>query len=189
MVLRQNKLFYGSSYDRGLDILLPMWPKIREMYPDAELHVCYGWNLFEAGFRDNPERMNWMRKIDDQMKQDGIFHHGRVGKEELKKIRSECGIWVYPTYFPEILCITALECQNDGVVPCVVDYGALTETVQSGVKVEGDIFDKETQEKFLDELLKLMGDQKRWGRESKKAIEFAREFSWDKVADKWLEHI
>lgn len=188
-MVRHHKLFWGSSYDRGLDILLPMWPRIKEKYPDATLDVCYGWNLFEAGYRDNAQRMEWMRKIDEQMKQDGITHHGRVGKKELDKIRGECGIWVYPTYFPEIFCITAMESQLQGVVPIVMNYAALKETVQSGVKVDGDIFDKETQDKWLDELLKLMGDEKRWQKESEIAKGVAKDYSWDIISDKWLEEM
>ena len=186
-MVRHHKLFWGSSYDRGLDILLPMWSKIKGKHPDATLEICYGWNLFEAGYRDNAQRMEWMRKINEQIKQDGITHHGRVGKKELDKIRGETGIWVYPTYFPEIFCITAMDCQLQGVVPVVMNYAALKETVQSGVKVDGDIFDKEVQEKWLDELLKLMGDKKRWEEQSGIARLFAGGESWDNVARDWLE--
>jgi len=141
----KHKLFYGSSYDRGLDILLGMWPRIIEDYPDTELHVCYGWNLFDVAFANNPERMAWKDRMNELMKQKGITHHGRLGKKELKKVRENCTIWAYPTYFAEINCITALDCQSDGVVPVTMDDFALSETVGSGIKVKGDIYDKETQ--------------------------------------------
>jgi hypothetical protein len=41
---RQHKLWWQSSYDRGLDILLFMWPDIKLNYPDAELWVTYGFD-------------------------------------------------------------------------------------------------------------------------------------------------
>lgn len=184
----KTKLFWGSSYDRGLDILLKLYPKILKKYPDTTLQICYGWNLFDIGFRDNPERMIWKERINKLMQQKGITHHGRVGKKELQKIRQECEIWVYPTHFPEINCITALDAQKDGLVPCVINFAALKETVQSGVKVEGDIYDDETQETYLYELLSLMGDDARWEKESKTAREFVKNYSWDNIADKWEEN-
>lgn len=185
MESKQHKLFYGSSYDRGLDILLSMWPKIKELYPDVTLDVCYGWDLFDKGYANNPERMNWKAKIDALMRQPGITHHGRVGKEDLQKIRSKCGIWVYPTYFAEINCITALEAQHDELVPVTMDDFALKESVGAGIKIGGDIYDIETKEKFLQALLKLLGDTATWEKESRKAREFAKGYEWDKIAKEW----
>lgn len=184
---RQHKLFYGSSYDRGLDILLFMWPEILEKYPEAELHVCYGWDMFDKVTSGNPERQNWKASVSGMMNQKGIVHHGRVGKKELLKIRQECGIWVYPTYFPEINCITALDAQKDGLVPVTMNFAALAETVQSGVLVDGEIRDLQTQEKYLEALLNMMGDTKKWKEESEKAKEFAKGYEWSLVAPKWIE--
>jgi len=185
--MRSHTLFYGSSYDRGLQHLLKMWPTIYEKFPDATLHICYGWNTFDAFFKDNPERQNWKKRMNDAMNLPGIVHHGRVGKKELKKIRQQCGIWVYPTDFQEINCITALECQSDGVVPVVMNFAALKETVQSGVKVDGDIWEVEDAKKYIDALLDLMGDEKRWKEESQKATSFAQEFSWKHIANRWSD--
>lgn len=183
--MKHHKLFYASSYDRGLDILLPMWPQIRGKFPDATLDVCYGWDLYDSAYKDNPERQQWKDIQNKQMEAEGITHHGRVGKEELAKIRQSCGIWAYPTYFAEINCITALDCQKDGVVPVTIDNFALSETVQSGVKIKGDIYDNETKEKYVSELLGIMGDKERWKKESKKAQEFAKNYTWDKIAQQW----
>lgn len=185
--MRQHKLLYASSYDRGLFHLLKLWPKIKETYPDATLDICYGWNLFLTVFKDNPERMAWYDRMNKLMDQDGIVHHGRVPKEELNKITSECGIWAYPTDFDEINCITALNSQALGCVPCVINKAALDETVGSGVKVEGDIWNPEVRDKYLVELLTLMGDEKKWKDEQKKGIEFAKSYDWSLIADKWVE--
>lgn len=188
MVSRRHKLFWGSSYDRGLDVLLFMWPDIKKEYPEAELHICYGWNLFDIANRTNPERMEWKKSVQRMMQADGIVHHGRVSQPELKKIREQCGIWAYPTYFTEINCITALECQSDGVVPVTMDLAALEETVGSGVKVKGKITEMEVQEKYQKELISMMGDEQRWNKESKKGKKFAKKYHWDKLATKWIDY-
>lgn len=185
--MRRHKLFYGSSYDRGLDMLLPMWPQVLKAYPDAQLHICYGWDMFNKAATNNVERQDWKKKVIKLMDQPGIHHHGRVGQEELAKIRRQCGIWAYPTYFTEINCITGLQAQHDGLVPVTMTLGALDETVQAGIKVDGDIKKKEVQVKYLEELLKAMGDRTWWRSESKKAQKHAENYYWDKIADKWLD--
>lgn len=183
--MKQHKIFWGSSYDRGLDILLFMWSDIKEKYPDAELHICYGWNLFDTANSTNPERMKWKKNVQTMMEQEGIVHHGRVGKDKLQKVRKECGIWAYPTYFTEINCITALECQRDGCVPVTMTLAALDETVQSGVKIGGDIRKMDVQQKYLDSLLDMMGNTKKWEKEREKGRKFAEEYVWENIASEW----
>lgn len=180
-----HKLFYGSSYDRGLDIVLKLWPQIIKKFPKATLDVCYGWDLFDKGYANNPERMAWKERMNKLMEQKGITHHGRVGKKELAKIREKCGIWAYPTYFAEINCITALESQRDGLVPVTMNNFALKETVGAGSKVDGDIYDEETQAKWLKELFSYMQNFTLWDRQSKSAIQFAKNYNWDDVSKKW----
>jgi glycosyltransferase involved in cell wall biosynthesis len=185
MVFRQHKLFWGSSYDRGLDMVLKLWPEIRKAVPDAELHCCYGWNLFNAFFNDNPERMAWMDKMNKLMEMPGITHHGRVGRKELARIRQDCGIWFYPTYFTEINCITALQCQEDGVVPVVTNFAALKETVGSGTKIDGDIYLDEVQDAALKAVAEMMTNKELWEKESIKAQEFAKDYTWLRIAAQW----
>ena len=96
-------------------------------------------------------------------------------------------IWIYPTYFEEINCIGALECQRDGVVPCVINLAALSETVQSGVKVEGDIYKPEVRNKFIEEIVKLAKDKERLAKEREKGKEFAKQFDWKLVGQRWTK--
>jgi len=189
MINKRLNLFWGSSYDRNLDALLFMWPDILEKYPNAQLHICYGWDLFDRVNSTNPERVQWKKSVQQMMGQENIFHYGRVGKEELKAVREKCGIWAYPTWFPEINCITALDAQKDGLVPVTMNDFALKETVGSGIKIDGDIKDITVQDTYLEELLSLMGDKDRWEEESKKAKKFAKKFTWDRMAKEWVKTI
>lgn len=180
------KIIYTSSYDRGLEHLLKMWPDIKREVPEAELHIFYGWLLFKRFYQDNPERMQWMAKMQELMKQDGITDHGRVSQEEIKKAMKGAGIWAYPTHFGEISCISAMKAQCLGAIPVVVNYGALQTTVQHGIKVEGDIYDQETKDKFRDELVALLKDRERQEQIRVPMMEWAnKEFSWAKTASQW----
>lgn len=185
--MKHYKLFYGSSYDRGLDILLLMWGDIKKQYPDATLDIAYGWDLFDKAAVNNKERQEWKKDVVDLMNQPGITHHGRVGKDKLEEIRQQCGIWAYPTYFTEIFCITAIECQNDGLVPVTMSLGALKETAKEGILINGGIYKKEVQDEFKRKLLDLMGDKHEWKRLSNKCQKFARSYDWTIIARKWSD--
>jgi len=180
-----HKIIYTSSYDRGLQHLLELWPKVKEAVPDAELHVFYGWQLFEKFYKDNASSMAWMKRMQEMMTQDGITDHGRVTQEELAEFTKTCGIWAYPTHFGEISCISAMKAQAYGCEPVIVNYAALKETVQFGRKVEGDIYDDETKEEFtkqlIDALKSPMSDDDR-----QKMMDWAnKEYSWLHVAGRW----
>jgi FkbM family methyltransferase len=188
IVRNAHRVIYGSSYDRGLEHLLKMWPDIRKEVPDAELRIFYGWNLFDLGYSDNPERMAWKEKINGLMNQEGITHLGRISHDLVALENKEAGIWAYFTHFGEISCITGMRAQALGAIPVVIDYGALHETVQHGVKVKGDIYDPETKEEIKKELIALLKDTKRQDSIREPMMKWAKEeFAWSKVAKQWDE--
>ena len=185
-------IVYGSSYDRGLSHLLEMWPDIKKAVPEAKLRVFYGWTLFDIGYRDNPERMAWKEKINKLMEQDGITHLGRISHGAVQKEFENAGFWAYPTHFGEISCITAMKAQAYGAIPVVVDYAALHETVQHGVKVDGDIYDQETKDEFKRQLIALLKrsddghERSKLKSERVEMMAWAKEkFKWSYVADSW----
>lgn len=178
-----TKVFYGSSYDRGLYGLLKIWPEVIKYVPDAELHICYGWNLFESLYAHNPAMMSWMNEMQKMMTYTGIKHHGRVGKEELFTIAKQCGIWAYPTTFEEIDCITGKYTQALGLKPVVFNYAALETTVQFGAKIELDPHDPQSLETYKKELIKSI----RHPEDNIRMIQWAmNEFTWVKIAERWM---
>ncbi len=173
---------YTSSPNRGLDVLLKMWPKIKEKLPEATLHVYYGWNTFYELEKNNPERMAWMKKVQALMDQPGVIDHGRVGQKELAEDLLKTSFWLYPTNFPEIDCITAKEMQAAGVVPLTSGYAALEESQQSGLKKPGDVYDPVWQAEFTESVVQIASDQEH--ADSMRMVD-ASDFSWDLVASKW----
>lgn len=188
---RDNKsVIWTSSYDRGLEHLLEIWPDVKKSVPNATLNVFYGWNLFETVHRNNPERMAWKNKVDKLLNQDGVIHHGRVGQDKIIEETYKAGIWAYPTHFYEISCITAMKCQACGAIPVVTDYAALEETARHGVKIElphnMDIYTEEKREEYKKALIKALKDDK-WQEETRKEMmkDARNKFVWSKVAKQW----
>lgn len=185
---KPNKFIYSSTPNRGLDIILEyMWDDIKKEIPDAELHIFYGWNTFYELEKHNPERMRWMKKVQKLMEKDGVINHGRVGQNKLAEHILESSIWLYPTYFPEIHCITACEMQAGGAIPITSGYAALAETAKNGIIVEGDVYDPEYHKRFVKKVIEIYKqDNKDYILKLKQE---AKKFSWDKVANQWHKKI
>lgn len=186
VIRNPHRMIHTSSYDRGIQHLLLMWPEIRKEVPDAELHLFYGWNTFDemvkAGIRDNKFKVA-MTKL---MAQEGVTDHGRVGHKQLIKEFQRSGIWVYPSHFEEISCISAMKAQACGCVPVTTDYAALSETVKAGIKVKGRCDEKSVQENFKENLIKTLKDVGSQEEIRKEVISQSDEFGWGNVAKQWL---
>jgi len=179
-------LIYSSSYDRGLfEMLTWGWPIIKKEIPEAELHIYYGWNIFDAIYRNNPERMMWKKKIVDLMSQDGVQEHGRIGHEKLLEIKSKSSIHYYATNFEEIDCISIRESAAVGCVPVTSNYSALKEK-DYVIRVDGDPNLQKTHEDIAREIVRLLKTKEveKYRQEFK---EKARKEDWRSVAGRWTE--
>lgn len=186
------QVIYASSYDRGLDHLLGVWPKIKAAVPEATLKIFYGWNSFDKMRGQDPVAQQFKAKVEQMMQQDGVTHVGRVNQKQLAREMAASSLWVYPTAFWEISCITAMRAQVTGAIPVCTDFAALDETVQHGVKVPGvtefEIVPEEVTEKIADEVIALLKDPVRQDDIRQKMLVWAKEhFDWARVAKQWSE--
>lgn len=136
-----GRLFWGSSYDRGLKELLEHWPKIKLAVPEATLHIAYGWKTWESLAKRQGDKYyehfkNLKKDFEEMMGQDGITHLGRISHDQVAKELLEADVWSYPTWWPEISCITAMKAQIAGALPVVIPTAAVAETVQWGYKTD-----------------------------------------------------
>lgn len=169
IVRNPHKVIYASSYDRGLENLLEMWPDVKKAVPQAELHVFYGLGNYKKLVQDGLADPKFLEKINAQLKQDGVFDHGRVGHKELAKEFASSGVWAYPTEFPEISCITAMKAQAYGCIPVTTGFAALAETQKRGFKIPLS--------EFKDKLISVLNG------ECVALEDF--DFSWESVAKEW----
>jgi len=177
-----HRMIYTSSYDRGLEHLLKMWPEVRKEVPDAELHVFYGWNTYDyftsIGMRDG----KFKEYLTPLLSQDGVTDHGRVGHKKLAREFLKSKFWVYPCHFEEISCISAMKAQAAGCVPVCTDYAALSETVKDGVIVHGKAGEGTVNANFKSKLIEALKEQP--------VVSIDKEqFGWDKVAKSWIENL
>lgn len=156
---REKRVLYTSSPDRGLDIVLECWPEIKKRVPDAILAHLYGpWYDIVADL--NPYIARHRANIKELSKQDGVVTLGGKGQKDLAKLMRESMVWTSPSYytpnkekFNETNCISCQEAQAAGCWVVCGNWGALSENVHSGSKIDGDPTTQEWKEKFIDSVV------------------------------------
>jgi len=193
---KRTKVVWLSSPDRGLDVLLSLWPNVIQYYPDAELHIFYGFKNIEKLARANHKYQQWVDTMMRHMDKPGVTYHGRVGQDVLARELWESSIWAYPSAFLETSCISAMEAMAAGVTVLASNIGALSYTVGSiwnpdnpgaGYLLPGHSRSEWYMNKFLGVLLALLADDNIWRAGHEASLKRAPMFSWDKSYEKWKQ--
>ncbi len=169
---RALRCVFLSRPERGLDLLLALWPELRERVPGAELLVAH-YRLAGEPARQLPQMA-------------GVTHHSGANKAELQEVLSRARLLLYPTEFPETFCLAVRESAACGV-PCVTfDHGALKETVAGGgVVLPSFLGSPGSRESFLAAAERLLTLEEAWKRRSIEAVEVAGASDPATVAAQW----
>jgi glycosyltransferase involved in cell wall biosynthesis len=185
-----HRVIYSSSPDRGLDVILEhIWPKIVEAVPDAELHIYYGWESYDKISEIIGMGKRFKVKMDELfLNSKNVVQHGRINQVELAKEFEKSSIWLYPTYFSETYCITAIEAQLSGAIPITNHLAGLQETVKNGIFIDGDVRSTEVQNEFANQtigVLKMSSEERMHLQNIVRSK--APAYSWFDRARSWLE--
>jgi glycosyltransferase involved in cell wall biosynthesis len=142
---REKRVVYSSSPDRGLDILLEIWPRVREAVPDAELVSTYS-RWYDIVAEHNPVMAKSREKLIGMLDQPGVKRlPGGLGQKALAHLMLSSLVWVHPSWYSihdmqmhETSCISCMEAQAAGCVVVASNWGALSENVLCGTLVDGD---------------------------------------------------
>jgi glycosyltransferase involved in cell wall biosynthesis/GR25 family glycosyltransferase involved in LPS biosynthesis len=110
----EDRFIYSSAPERGLEDLLKVWPTIKKHRSNAELILCapsYSTSSYDS--------------MSELLKQDGIIQLGSLPKESLYREITKSEFWVYPSFYKETFCITALEMMYGGCIPLCTDTSNL----------------------------------------------------------------
>lgn len=186
-----KRLMYASSPDRGLWYLLGIFNRAKEIVPDLELHVYYGFdNIMRVIERKLPESAYAAEKkkqTEKLLNSPGVHHHGRVPQCQLLEEWTKAGIWCYPTAFPETSCITSMDAQAMGAIPITNPYWALKDNVKHGVFIEGNPQeDALVRARYVNELARLALDEERQEEVRREMQPWAlKTFPWDRFVSQW----
>lgn len=125
----KHRCIYASSYNRGLEQLLEMWPDVIAAVPDATLHIYYGWETYDAFVKSGfIKETGFKDKMVKLINQPGVFEHGRIGHKELLVEYAKSEVLAYPcTYLGEINCIALTKAIATGCIAVTNDHPCMKE--------------------------------------------------------------
>ncbi|MBW4488496.1 MAG: glycosyltransferase family 4 protein [Trichocoleus desertorum ATA4-8-CV12] len=189
-----KRLIYISDYLRGIEHLLARWSDVLKEVPDAELHLFYGWETYDA-IAQSPliERFPQLKGRKEQililLQQKNVYEHGRIGHIQLIKELCKSGIYVYPCHFPEVFCIAGLKAQACGCIPVVTNYAALAETIQTGIKIDGCAGTSVVDKAFVEAVIDLLKNPEKQELMREKVKAMKTSWGWNKVAQQWHDEL
>lgn len=187
----KGKVIYTSRPERGLHFLLSdILPKLIEKRPDIVLHFA---NYDLKGLQVPPQIEMQIQSSLELAKRfpKNVKNMGHLTKDKLYQEMSSAELLLYPSDFPEISCITAIEAQACGTpIVCTKDF-ALPETVgpEAGVLIEGHPSGEKYIEEFVSFAYTLLGDPDIYKAHQNAGLKWIEEagYTWDKIAESWME--
>jgi glycosyltransferase involved in cell wall biosynthesis len=178
----RHRLVYTSQMRRGLDHLLDLFPRIRAVVPEAELHV-FGYEHTDAPPLPDPHGAT----------QPGVHWRGSLGTRTLAYELRTAGMVAHPCTLREIFC-TAVAAAQDASLPVVTsDRAALAERVTHGM--DGFLISRHLrecgyQDVFVEAVGRLFRYDGLWIRLESNAVRKANRFySWDSSAAGWEDEL
>ncbi|MDW8045475.1 MAG: glycosyltransferase family 4 protein [Nitrososphaerota archaeon] len=172
----QTKLIYAGRLNphKKIDWLIEAYQLVREKYPELKLEIVGDGPLFE--YYKNYVMNNGLK--------DCINLYGAVDDLEFVKLLKSSWIYVLPS-IREGQSITVLEAMAAGTPQVVVDVegsgaGELVSLSGSGIAVSP------SSKSIAEGILSILSDQELWERLRLNGLNFIKDYTWDKVAEDYL---
>lgn len=171
---RRMQFIHSSVPGRGLvQLLQEIFPPIRRVHPEAELHL----------FSYRPLEEHWKYGTA------GVHFLGSVPKEELVSALRESTLMLYPSNFEEMGAISVLESMAAGTPAVTSTLGVLSELTgegHRGIAVSGQPGSGEFAARFVEATLSLLEDAARVEAMRVAAREYVlARHDWNAIALRW----
>jgi hypothetical protein len=133
---------FNSSWDRGIHTAARIVLAAQQVDPEIRFVTTYGITPFarkrykemhmHGNIMDVGHEMSFLeyeREVNALLDLACATRLGRIGFDRMYQTLIRAGVWLYPTRFPEISCMAAMENQAFGVIPLAPRFGALEETI------------------------------------------------------------
>jgi glycosyltransferase involved in cell wall biosynthesis len=186
---REPRVLFTSQPERGLDILLELWPRVRAEVPDAELAFCHA-PVYDFIADRIPHVAEHRRLIDELADQPGVTRLGSLSQPDLAALMLRSRVWAHPSWatpdrlpFNETSCVSAMEAQAAGMWPVASGWGALAETVRVGALIDADGAPGEPwRSRFVEEIVRGLTDPEIHQLAADRGRSHGRSLGWDEVA-------
>lgn len=193
-----GRLLYANAPERGLWHTLDIFDKLRELVPDASLHVAYDFErqFNQLRWQQSAMAANFWDCRQRLMMTPGVKSVGALTRAELIREQLECQVHAMPSDPPnvgsQIHGITQMECAAAGAALVLSDTEAFPEVFGEAATIlplPGTYLP--AQERRLDAqdwaetIADLMGNPEQWAEASLKARALAEQNTWGHVVERW----
>lgn len=194
-----GRVIWCSSADRGLHWLLQIWPEIRKAVPYATLKIFYHFNYEHVeniepnSTKDHPhliemaQRARYMKYAVEKLQSLGVEHVGAVSQEQLVKEFNEAEVFAFSCdtiAFSEGFSCSCLQAHASFTVPVITDQDCLGSIYKDSgcVMVKGPI--KNNLNEFTNQVIKALTDKEFANERILNCREFAKKYTWKKMAER-----
>jgi len=134
----KNLMVCTSSPDRCIRALLRALPLIRQEIPDAQIQWAYGFTagISEGGMEKDPRTKKWVEETKELIKNTpGFTDLGRLSQIDVNELYKRGDIFIYPTRFPEIDCISLSKALSYSCIPIVTPSGSIAEKIGNNLQM------------------------------------------------------
>jgi glycosyltransferase involved in cell wall biosynthesis len=182
--IRNNKLIYASSPDRGLHWALEIFPLIKKECPEVEFDIYYNWKSFYEQVKNNDDefgkRARYVKECLNRLEGKGVSHKGCISKKKLIKVMNQSKLLIYPCdpmSFTEGFSVTTLESAVAGCVPVLAGADALPEIYGDYVPMVSSPF-KDHKSEYIELVIKLLKDKDYYNSWQEKGKSLGQKYSW-----------
>lgn len=168
---KENQFIYASAPNRGLDVLLDIWPYIHKELPDYVLKIAGSTDMYKVKSNDlddpviNEQREQFLKigeelfnkitsgEIPSTELLGGLSHQELINQLEKSKAL------LYPSTFPETCCHLLNMALHAGAVPITSQVGALVEKITSGdngIIIPGDPQSDQFKQDFVKAVVEMV---------------------------------
>lgn len=164
------RFIYTSDPVRGLGNFAEMIPWIKEKYPSSTFYI------FGKISQISEETMKLLSM-------DYVFISPRVSQEQLAIELKKSDVWLYPTWFAETYCISAVEAMAAGCLVATIGIAALTEIVSD----RGIVCD--STKNLFTELCRVLDDPKLKSEITERGYDWAMKQDFYSLALEWKKDL
>ena len=155
---RPPVLAYTSTPFRGLELLLDVFPNIRDAIPGVTLKVFSGMQVYHVAPQEDQHEFGQF--YDACRRIEGIEYLGSISQPELAGQLRDITMLTYPNNFAETSCIAVMEAMAAGCQIVTSQLGTLPETASGFARLVPTESNRETyQRNFAEACVELLTSQ------------------------------